>query len=652
MRLSHKQRLYTSGLLFIIALAVSKFLISFRLHGVVTGDHPVHFVRSMLLFENLLESGSLFGWTNLIEYGYPIGYLYPVLLDLFLACIQTLAAPLVGELSGYGIAVLFILLINATAIYAIAARLSCISVAVSVAIIFLFDYGEYQLGGWNWNLDVGVLANFLAQGLFLWSYFLLLRIIDGAGWRAVGFYSILLGAAMLAHPVVGPVMCHIAVCAVPAVLLCRRRRFVEPLRKFGVGFGIAVFIASGWAFVYLSVNKFAVTHTRQWLPLHRLWDQLVHGRLLLIHPYVLGLAVVGVVLLCIKRSAAHRLSGFVLLALIVVPSPDVLAFFKLDHLVSQFEYKRIATYSRPFILCACGFALYYICDRLRYLLNNLHVHSGMLVLLPLAFAAAIVWQTYDRGLISRARYPFEKQLLVERAEVSRELSKLIQDERQFFRIAVRDRVFRRYPSYAFSRYFVADLGYPVVFENRTAATAFSHALNRIPAKLLSQLDISYLLSTAVIPELSAQLIKTVGSWKIYKIKSTGVPLVKLAPRSEGTKVAGVVRLLHVGPQRIEWDVQGVKDNHIRLRINMRYFPRWKLYVNGKPESVSKTALPGLGRYRFMSAAAVNGRYSLRFERDLPELLAPIVTLCGLLMALYCILKGGGVSSVLPGPSRL
>ena len=57
-----------------------------------TGDHMIHLYKGWHMFEHMIPSGRLTGWSNMAFAGYPSGVYYPILGDLLISAVRLLTA--------------------------------------------------------------------------------------------------------------------------------------------------------------------------------------------------------------------------------------------------------------------------------------------------------------------------------------------------------------------------------------------------------------------------------------------------------------------------------------------------------------------------------------------------------------------------------
>lgn len=202
------------------------------------GDHMVHMYKSWFLWERLLPRGSFKGWSSMWFMGEPVGDLYPPGQDLWVVFWRALT---LGQLSWeqtYGFAFVSYFALSAVALYEFGRRHLGRAAGLLAALLWLFDPGQWEEGGWRYVVIFGVWGQSLAMGLFLAGLSRTLTWMETGSRRHLGAAGLLFGVGHLCHPT----NLLLAAAALPLlVLLSGRARPEEPRRAVGATLlGLAV----------------------------------------------------------------------------------------------------------------------------------------------------------------------------------------------------------------------------------------------------------------------------------------------------------------------------------------------------------------------------------------------------------------------------
>jgi hypothetical protein len=165
----------------------------------VARDHTVHLFKAWLT-EKVLAHGSVIGWSDLLDSGYPVNQFYPPGGSLWVIAVRALTGNLAPREPAYAVAVFLACALLPLGLYAIARRpLGRIGAAIAGALSAAEVGGWYQ-GGWHFSIHWGVWGTSFAVGLGFLATALLVRSIRERSSGALVGAGLLAAAAVLAHP--------------------------------------------------------------------------------------------------------------------------------------------------------------------------------------------------------------------------------------------------------------------------------------------------------------------------------------------------------------------------------------------------------------------------------------------------------------------
>jgi hypothetical protein len=243
-------------------------------------DHTVHLSKAWLLAEQLLPSGRIMGWTHHSGSGYPAEVLYPPLGDLLLAGLRYATFQQLSWESTYAYGFLGIITFCVLAYYAIGRRLAGGVAGFVAAFLVLTDVGGFREGGYVFTIQYGVWPLHLGVTLSLLALASFLELGRRPPGRGVIRLALLIGAALLSHPVS---LIFLAL-ALPTAGLLRwlRRAESDPpllgrsLAAVALGLGLAAF----WLLPFnVLAPRFSAHVTNQWLPIAEIASGVVNADL-------------------------------------------------------------------------------------------------------------------------------------------------------------------------------------------------------------------------------------------------------------------------------------------------------------------------------------------------------------------------------------
>jgi hypothetical protein len=282
-------------------------------------DHTVHQWKAWLLSEQLLPSGRLMGWTHQSGAGYPAEVLYPPLGDLWMATVRYATFKALSWEATYALGFFGVLAFCTGAFYHLGRRLFGPVAGLAAALFVLTDMGGFREGGYIftvrygvWPLQLGITLGFLA----LLKFHDLLRT---PGWRHLLRCGLVLGAALLAHPVT----LIFFLVALPLYALLRWLRSgpesTPMVGKALAGVALGVGLAAFWLLPFFGkASAFSAHVTNQWKSIADIADGVIAANLwrnAWSWPLILG-GLGGVVALRERRPVATYL--FALSALFLV----------------------------------------------------------------------------------------------------------------------------------------------------------------------------------------------------------------------------------------------------------------------------------------------------------------------------------------------
>jgi hypothetical protein len=165
----------------------------------ITWDHGSHLGKAMLTWELLTSTGSLRGWTDLIENGVPLNTVYTATGTLLILGVRVFTQHLAWTQT-YAISIAVFRILVALSVFRLARVLRAGVLGSLVAgVIYLADFGDHSEAGWFYEVQYGVWPMSLAIAAFFVGIADLLEFLDGGARKHGTWAAIWLGVALFSH---------------------------------------------------------------------------------------------------------------------------------------------------------------------------------------------------------------------------------------------------------------------------------------------------------------------------------------------------------------------------------------------------------------------------------------------------------------------
>lgn len=318
-------------------------------------DHAIHYFQTRLLWEELIPSGRLWGWTDTLGAGYPYGESYPVLGYLLGGVSNAASFGLVSPRASYawGIAITWALGMVAVgwlahAIVSTLRRddpLSARWAFCASGLLWLFDAGASRQGGWNYLLFHGVWPQMFSAVLWALSLTFTLRALQRPSPRRIAAAALILGASVTAHPF-GMLAAAASAGLLLVAILIRPSGMPAPLRTWGLVHLAAAAVSVSVVLVFFGSADGMARSPVQWSPLGQLSYETLTGGLFPTHWAWLGpLFILGLLAIVRRPSTLGLLALFLCAALVVLGSHESMTVLRLDLLVAAFKNLQFPRYT-------------------------------------------------------------------------------------------------------------------------------------------------------------------------------------------------------------------------------------------------------------------------------------------------------------------
>ena len=623
-------------------------------HRPISHDHPVHYFKAWQLRYELLPEGRLFGWSHRMFAGYPVNYLYPIGADLWVSAVHLLSLGLLTFSQAYGVALFLFHALSGYAVYRFGERLIGRLPGLIGALLFLTDQGAFRYGGWAYTIEYGVWPQTLSLAFALLALARLpvLCGLDGgraggpARWRAVAAFGVLMGLALLSHPM--PLLLFPPVLVLTVLVLVLHR-------PEGAGLGAALWrltsahligalVAAAWLLPFFSVSHLAGKYGVFWKSTFQLGSGLYELDVLEgSWPLVLPAAVLGVAVLLRRQEERGQIVAWSILALLAMGCSSIIDELHLASLtaaVAHVQFQRLSILIKPLAFIAAGFAAVWVCGQLRAAGEAALQRGGRLSRGRRAIAAGLIALTvgpiavsfsvdyYTRRVDKKVPTTATRSDRGERAELVAFLG-----ERP--RRGPLDRV-------AFvgghHEHDLVDLAteveQPVFKSGFTPCSNFLFKPESASPELLEALHVGTVVARRDLTGAEYQLLDRFGAFRVYDF-------TRFRPEPFTiTDGVGPVELVRFEDEEVVLSAGAGASGTLRLDVSA--FPRWRVTRDGEPVAVEVTPHPADAEHTgFMSVPLEPGQYRFVFEADWRERAGPVLALLGLLLALLLTLGGSG-----------
>lgn len=654
----------------ILALGGLLALVCYMMPDVAKGfrplsyDHTVHLVKIQRLQE-MLAQGRLWGWSNDWFAGYPANYLYPFGADLWVLLVHACTGGLATLSQSYAYAFCLHWVVLGWGLYACGkthfTRLS----GFFAAVLFISHTGAYREGGWIFTSKWGVWPLSFSMGLALLAIARLPLVLSAKRGRIrdVGWFGWWMGCAMLCHPIQ---LLHF-LALLPMILFAhgtssedvepRPVRWLHPMTRLALGYGIGCCLAALWWLPFLSTRAYARAYGASWTSIYQMAQNIyslnVFGG---VWSFVIAVGMLGLVGMLFSRRFSPLLFGFFAIALLITGSTDFSRLFHLPELSKSFEHiqwKRFILLIKPYMYLSFGYVVTTVVFRLeRPWWKETDQMSFATLDDPAArvsgpLSSGRLTQHYVRNLVlatllAPLALPLANTFVHKRLKPELETvkqDKLEGDKRAFVSWAKdafpKDQGFYRLAILA-SRHdhtylnIGPALGLPVYKNGFIPATIYKYKMESETEQTFRDLSVRYILTPHYMGGRAwLKKRKRFGRLNVYE-------LVNWQPR-----------LFQITKGRGKITVKRFEDEHITLeaapgsqgtfRVHVSSFPRWHVIHKGRPLKHWSTQAGYDERTGYITMPLKPGRYQLVFRRGIPEWLGLGFFLLGLVLFLFSLM---------------
>lgn len=589
----------------------------------VVGDHAVHIHKLWFLWERLLPAGRLKGWSSYWFLGEPVGDLYPPGQDLWTAALR---AATLGQLSyerSYGLAITGFYALSGLALYEVGRRFGGRLAGALAACLWILDQGAWEQGGWTYQVWWGVWGQSLGQALLLVALPRLLDWLDQGAPRELGLAGLLLGLALLCHPM-GLML--LAVGAV-ALVLAGQARDRRRLGRVAAAGGLGLLVSAGFLLPFLARSSYERNVGRPGMELSVWLGELIHGQILThMSPGATLLALLGVGLALARRDGPGRLLAALLAATLALHCYAPLDWPHLGEIWPGLTHPIWGRFAIPakalaYLLAgsaataALGWARGWRGAPLRGL-----VGAALLVALSLGLARDAAQASSDRDSLpmqdQSPTWPATQRWL--------DWSKTAWAARSdFYRVALllSPHDHRLMASTLVNHTPLLKMGY-------TPAHSFSLSPDRPSRGLFRAASVRWLLSDHVVQDEQAKLVEDWGAYKLYEF--TGY-----RPERYTLEGPGYVEQLTFEDERAAFRLRGTSPDS-RLLLHVADFPRWRALMNGQEVLITAAPLWEGGYDLGMSVPVRDGILVFDYVRRPVDIMATALSVAGVGLCLALI----------------
>ena len=526
----------------------------------ISFDHTVHYFQAWLLKERFWNDGWFF-WSNQWFAGYPVNYTYPVGAYLWIVLVHWLTLGLLTFGGAYAVAFWLFFVLHGFSVYFLGKLAFNRVVGLVAAVLYLVDRGASSAGGWFWIVDIGTWPIAFSIAFSTMATALLARIFEGGTRRDVVWCAVLIGLALLSHPlqlVYVPILCATAFGLSTFVVSWTRLRTSAPYAAAAVGFGLL--IGALWYLPFLAYSDYSRAYGWQWHSLDQIGANIYQGTLfpagatlfsrdeipssamayvpeavdgLAVYVTVLSIVALPVLLLS-RRLLPLLVSALTFLLLVGASSSlhDAVGLPQWWDSYDRMEFARFAMLFKPFMCVGAAVGVWAIWTGLRQSASRLDLlrpttmwngYARVVIAVTL-----VLWPTLPGIIVALNRHVFQTtatksgdRLNVDRAAVVQWIRDLHAKDPRFFRVAARgDDV---------SDHSLIDLGtelaVPMIHLGFTPAVPFRYSLGAsseflaVPSdskETLQTLNVRYVISKVPVQRPDWRHLRQFGTLALYE----------------------------------------------------------------------------------------------------------------------------------------
>ncbi len=613
-----------------------------------TRDHGIHYYQTQLLYDELLPSGRLWGWSASFGAGYPFGENYPVLGYLLSGLAHALSGGLISLRTSYAWGVAGTWGLGTVAVgwlaHGLVARTTGRQRGVAdwafcaAGLLWLFDAGASRQGGWNYLMFHGVWPQMLSAVLWTLSLSLSMAATERPSPRRLGAAALVLGASVTAHPF-GMLAAAASGGLWLVALLVSPTKDPAPLRTWAIVHTGAVAVCIGVVLVFFGSADGMARSPVPWSPLGELAYETVTGTLFPTHWAWLGPAfIVGALALIRRPHALGTLALLLVLALLLLGSHEAMTVLRLDLIVAGFKNLQFPRYTielKPVMFAIAGVGAALLPSAVRSLTDR-RLTRGPAWVLALAVAPMLTTGLHDLGRVrTRPVGALDTLEANPQGEHEAALREVLQAEADAHAGPLRVAFFRNkmsggtYPIFA-----ITDVGARLVLDGHVPAVNFKHRIRRAPAGY-DALGITHVIHDRPLPDNETRMqsrLTELGRFGAYHLARYTPE--DTAPRARIDR--GALELVLDEVERVELDVQA--DMGAKITLLQAPHVRWDATLDGEPiDTVVRKSTVGL------SLLGVDvphgGRLVLAYRRTPKERIAGWFSLVAIALGLVALSRG-------------
>ncbi len=633
-------------------------------------DHTVHLARAWMYGETL-AAGHVSAWSSYWYFGFPLGELYPMLGDLAVAIVRVASFGRLEWSACYALVFSFAYVLQGLALLRVAKAIGLGPVpGVIAAVLTFLDPGVLREGGWSYTVHYGVWLQPVCCALLWWGFAEIVPSCDPSKPlepRKLVLPAVLLGLAMLAHPVALPVLALGAVLFVLHMGL-GRGNLGRSMLAAGVPVVVGLCIAAWWVLPLIANSPWMANFGTLYSDLGTMLARLAKGAWAKNMAPTIGVTImIGLLWAWIRGPRFAKFMATFAVVLWLMSTSDFFFRLRLDWLSENFrylQYQRFIIVAKPGLYLCAGSVVAALGVWAQRAAQDLPTpgqrmvarswRMGLAVGVALAMGLGALWAAQERKV---------GQIRLNRLASGKASDTGFEKEWQQFGDWAKQRWDARDGFYRFAykakrhSHALADAalvtGAPAYKIGFTPGEVFLHKLESEQAAVLDRLRVRYLVATTT-PR-GQKIVKRFGRIKVVERKVTEQVARMVGP--------GEIEVLHDDPDRdgVIVAVTGAAEDS-RLEFNIAGFARWELLHDGVPVEwyevpvlgTTKTATQDdrrAGRLRagqgstasprdpmLIAIDAQDGTYELRYRHWMPADIAGVgaffaaLLFCGLSLA--------------------
>lgn len=630
-------RVLAEGAAVIVCLAVSAAIVKDAAFGdrPVSGDHSVHYYNTWQLSRTLSGSGEIYSWSQLWFTGHPFQYLYPIGAYLWVILVHVASFGVLTLSGAYAVGFWLAYALHGYGVYWLGRNAQGRAVGLVAAVLYLTDSGGDLKGGKEWIVTLGVWPVALSLAFSTIAIALVPRLVERPAARRAAVVGLLLGAALLSHPVQ---LLNLPILAAVLAFAILARRDAGLLRRAApqllLAAAIAILIGALWLAPFLSTRDFAEELGSPWASLDRIAAGLFDGSLLETSAVVAVLGLLGSLGLLRSRNPLALFTALAPLAFFLAGSSSVHTALRLEEVFDTLRYidfTRFAMLAKPFWFVSAAAALLAVLERSPRWLDRIRM-PGPASSAKLYAVAWIVTACVSAPLLPLVKRAAEEGL---HADLRFQSERVYASERQAFlgwfaaSHAESDGFFRVAQGFRWYDHSFTDLGcelpVPLFKLSFTPAKTYkfdSRGMRDLTPENLRLANVRYYLTDQFVDRPQLRIVETFGGLKLYEFDGWS--------RDPFEVVAGTghVELSKFGEEEVLLRADPGASG--TLRLNVSPFPRWKAYRDGRSVPIGTTSPRDC--VSFMTVDLLPGEYRFAFERSWIERWAPVSCALGILLA--------------------